>query len=315
MAVSSGKVIGIGASLIDLNFNCYQTPVLNTSNPATFHKSSGGVVRNIIHTLALLQAETALISALGNDSDGNWLIDEMIVCGVDTSACLRHERETGTFVSLNDPEGHLFIGAVSEGIEDLLNISYLSQHREFLKTAALLLADGNLAASTLKWLIEFSETENIPIVLETVSLAKTKRINECLPGKILLTKPNQDELEIFGNESDAFYSSDERIPWLHTQGLRYVWLSLGAEGSLFSDGHQLFRSPAMRVNIKDSLGAGDAAMAGWIWAYLKGYSLQDCVHYGHTVAGIVLEHPGAIAYDINPDLLEKKYRDYLAQLR
>ena len=38
------SVVCVGASLVDLTFRCDATPVLNTSNPATMHRSPGGVV-------------------------------------------------------------------------------------------------------------------------------------------------------------------------------------------------------------------------------------------------------------------------------
>ncbi|MBK8586379.1 MAG: hypothetical protein IPN88_13510 [Bacteroidetes bacterium] len=67
------SVVCVGASLVDLTFRCDATPVLNTSNPATMHRSPGGVVRNIAHGLSLLNIPVELITVLGDDPDGHWL--------------------------------------------------------------------------------------------------------------------------------------------------------------------------------------------------------------------------------------------------
>ena len=66
-------VICIGAALVDELFHATGELLLSTTTDATVTKTAGGVSRNIAHQLALLGVPVQLVSAFGNDSDGDWL--------------------------------------------------------------------------------------------------------------------------------------------------------------------------------------------------------------------------------------------------
>lgn len=301
---SPGKVVCIGASLVDLTFSCTAPPLLHTSNPAKLHRSPGGVMRNIAHHLALLGCRPELITVLGNDPDGKWLADSSSKAGILLNHTVQSQEPTGVYTSVIGPDGDLVIGAAVSDTDLLLTSETLRERTAVLKAAQLIIADCNLSAATLKWLLTFCEQEEKPLILETVSIPKADRLNKALPGKVLMMKPNAEELDVFGPDTTSFYSTDERIEWLHRQGVQNVWISQFEKGSTLSDGKQRYSISAPSVNVQDTTGAGDAAMAGWAWAYLRGFAPEQCVRYGHAAAGAILEVKGAIRHDLLPELLE-----------
>lgn len=297
-------VVCVGASLVDLTFQCKGNPILHTSNPSSFVRSPGGVMRNIAHHLALLGCSVELITVVGKDPDGEWLEKISVDAGIRLNHIHRTESATGIYSSVLAPDGDLFIGAVTSDTDEMLNIDILAQRIQVLKNTKLVMADCNLATETLRWLISFCETEGIPIVIETVSVPKAFRLDKALPGKVLMMKPNKEELEVFGGDNNSFYSSAERIAWLHSKGVKYVWMSAFEDGSILSDGQKQTSIPATKVNVQDTTGAGDAAMAGWVWAYLQNLAPLTCVQYGHAAAAAVLETKGAIRSDLNISVLK-----------
>ena len=74
-------VICVGAALVDEIFTSNEMVVQGTSNPSSLHKSAGGVARNIASYLAHLGHRIELITHLGNDASGNWLMDQCIKVG------------------------------------------------------------------------------------------------------------------------------------------------------------------------------------------------------------------------------------------
>ncbi|HRH66605.1 MAG TPA: carbohydrate kinase family protein [Bacteroidia bacterium] len=298
-------VVCVGASLVDLAFRCKSVPIQHTSNPSLLTRSPGGVTRNIAHHLALLGCSVELITVLGKDPDGEWLGKICRDAGIGLNYVHYTSAATGTYASIVNPEGGLFVGAAASDTDEQLTIEILAERIGILKQAKILIADCNLSSETLRWLISFCETEGIPIVIETVSVPKAFRLEKALPGKVLMIKPNKDELEVFGGETNAYYSSDERITWLHSKGVKYVWMSAFEDGSVLSDGTKQFSIPAPKITVRDSTGAGDAALAGWVWAYLQNLPPLVCVQYGHAAAGAVLETAGAIRNDLNVSLLQK----------
>jgi pseudouridine kinase len=300
------KVVCVGASLVDLTFRCENAPMTDTSNPARLHKSAGGVVRNIAHHLALLGIPVQLLTVLGKDSDGQWLSDQCSAAGIDMSRISFSEKPTGTFASIATPDGDLFIGAVSSETDDLLTTEFLIERESELASASIVVADCNLSVESLRWLISFCNRKDIPLIIETVSVPKSVRLKSALPGKLLLVKPNREELAVF--EHDTHVTPEEKIAHLHTLGFENVWLSRGIDGSLYSDGSEIASVPAPRVNVIDVNGAGDAMLAAWIWARLNDKPSRDCVRYGHAAAACLLEVFGAIRNDFSADLLESRFK-------
>ncbi|MFM7218588.1 MAG: carbohydrate kinase family protein [Bacteroidota bacterium] len=303
-SITKGPVVCVGASLVDLTFRCEQEPVAFTSNPSRMHRSPGGVVRNIAHHLALLGVPVQLVTILGNDSDGHWLAEQCAQAGIGLDHILFAEESTGTFASIATPSGDLHIGAVTSETDRLLTVEFFSSRAEVIRSASVVIADCNLSVEALRWLMRFCNEHKVPLVVETVSIPKARRLRDALPGNLLLVKPNREELAVF--EQDSHVTPEEKIAHLHALGFKNVWLSRGAEGSLFSDGESMVSLPAPRVHVRDVNGAGDASLAGWIYAWLQGKNGLTCVRYGHAAAACLLEVVGAVRSDFSPALLEQR---------
>ena len=302
--MNSKPVVCIGASLVDITLRCEQEPILHTSNPATITRSPGGVVRNIAHHLALLGVSTQLLTVVGHDADGAWLLEQCRSAGIGTTGVLQSDVPTGTFASINSPAGDLTIGAVTSETDNLLNATFLEERTGIITGASLVVADCNLSTETLRELIALCNKHEVPLIVETVSIPKAHRLKEALPGTLFLVKPNREELAVF--EQDNHVTPEEKITHLHEQGFRHVWLSRGAEGSLFSDGKRIAALPAPKVQVRDVNGAGDASLAGWIYAWLSGNEPHDCVRFGHAAAACLLEVNGAVRPDLSIELITQR---------
>ena len=57
-------------------------------------------------------------------------------------------------------------------------------------------------------------------------------------------------------------------------------LKLGRRGCLIAAGSERFHVPAYAVPVVDSIGAGDAFAAGFLWARSQGAGLRDCGEAG-----------------------------------
>jgi len=64
------------------------------------------------------------------------------------------------------------------------------------------------------------------------------------------------------------------------------------------------------INSKDSTGAGDAALAGWVFGYLKQENETTCLQLAHALALEVLQTKGAVVQTINSDNLYRIKNTY-----
>ncbi len=296
-------IVCIGASLVDESYSCLKPPLQGTSNPSTYFRSAGGVARNIAHHLALLGNEVELITHFGNDPEGDWLINQCKYAGIGLKHSLMNEVATGRFVALLSPEGDLFTGAVSCRFENLITPDFLQQNSILLKSASLVLMDTNLNAGSLDWLLGFSRAENIPCIIEPVSVPKAARLQKADLNNVLLMTPNRDEI-IALNGDPGNGETQEMIRRVLDRGVQYLWMRDGKNGSGLYSKESAFQLPAPRVQVVDTTGAGDAALAGWMHAWLMNKSPEECVRYGHAMASLILQEKGAIKQNLNSLMLE-----------
>jgi pseudouridine kinase len=79
---------------------------------------------------------------------------------------------------------------------------------------------------------------------------------------------------------------------------------LGQFGVCYATSDTSGQIPAIRTEIADPTGAGDAMTATVIFALLNDIPLDDAVRLGVSAATLTLRHPGAVLPDLS---LEKLY--------
>jgi sugar/nucleoside kinase (ribokinase family) len=77
------------------------------------------------------------------------------------------------------------------------------------------------------------------------------------------------------------------------KGVNVVAISLCENGCFVTDGDQEYNIEARPEKIKDRIGAEDAFIAGFIYAYLKNYDLYECGETGNKMAIQCMKEEGA----------------------
>jgi pseudouridine kinase len=286
-------IVCIGAALVDDTFTSIEEPRAGTSNPAKRRRGPGGVARNVAHHLAQLGHAVELVAHIGEDTDGIWLAAECRKAGIGLLHSHAGPGPTGRYTAILSPGGELFAGAADTGCEEHLSAAFLGSRRKILEHARLVLADCNLGAEALSWVIGVCRERSIPCVIEPVSAAKAGRLRSADLRGVLLLTPNDLEIAAAGESSEA----------LLARGVRYLWKRMGPGGSTLRSLEGTYELAAPRVPVVDVNGAGDAALAGWVHAWLGGHDPREALRYGHALAGLVLQTTGATLERLDPKLL------------
>jgi pseudouridine kinase len=299
----SQTVICIGASLVDESFLCIDQPQLHTSNPATYKKSAGGVARNVAHHLAMLGNKVELITHFGNDDSGHWLKNICSNAGIGLSHAVFNDEPTGRYSAILSPDGNLYAGAAVAGVEEAVTVSLLKDKSDLLRSAFLIMIDCNLSKECLEYLISFCKEEKIYCIVEPVSVQKATRLRNLNLENVLMITPNKDELISILNMSSST-ENDSMIRQLKLSGIQNIWMRNGIEGSTIYSGKGNYLFTPKPVNVIDVTGAGDAALSGWIHAFLHGKNINECLTYGHALAELILSVNGAVLETLNAELLD-----------
>ena len=107
--------------------------------------------------------------------------------------------------------------------------------------------------------------------------------------------PNVDYLLGSGPDEFAYLGDDDMMGNATAYAVdgRTVIVRDGARGSIGLTQDGLTESPAFRVNVEDTIGAGDVYNAGFIAARLAGASLAESLREGNAVSAYKVARRGA----------------------
>lgn len=101
-------------------------------------------------------------------------------------------------------------------------------------------------------------------------------LRHALAAKPDVIKPNRSELqELLGRSLATEAEMVQAAQDLLQQGVRCVVVSMGAEGALFVEADQVVHAQPPSIEVKSTVGAGDAMVAGTVVGMIRGDSLAD----------------------------------------
>ena len=297
----AGPIVCIGGSFVDELFHTREEILYGSTNVATVKKAAGGVGRNIAHQLALLEVPVELISVFGNDQDGDWLKKICSDAGIKFDASITIEDSTGKYIGIIDKEGSLYTAFLTNQVNRWLSPEHLELRKELLRTASWLLADTNIPAETIDWLLQFSRHAGIPLIIEPVSVPPAKKLMKTNLSGLYAITPNEDELPALCSE--IALTTSQQVDELLSRGVQVIWLHHGKEGSVLYSREQTIKLPATPVDVIDCTGAGDASVAGFLLGKYLGKEDLDCLKLAHTLSSEVLKVDGAVPENLSQQKL------------
>lgn len=291
--MSKPKITVIGGANLDIKSRIAGKSVPGTSNPGWTETSPGGVGRNIAENLARLGAEVKLLTLIGEDSIGDRLRRNARALGIDTSLMLRRKGTTGTYSATLNANGEMLVAVSDMRLLDAMKPHDITQHKEAITTSELIVADGNLPVTCLRTLLKLAQRAELPVVIDPVSVPKTKRLQPLLQEGFPITAmtPNLDELAalvVFSVKTERDLVRATEI--LHRRNITHVLVGLGAEGSFLSsvDGGQHLIPARRKSLIKDVTGGGDALVASLSYGLVCGNTALQAARKGQELAARVV---------------------------
>ena len=261
------KVVTVGDNCIDR----YIEPI-----DADF---PGGNALNVAVFLAQEGFPATYVGVLGDDAEGRFMMASITAMGVEPAVVIKPGASGVTVLQLLDGD-RTFLNedyGVGESLSttDLPLGEHLRPGTGWLHAARLRDAErlGNYRVADCPISYDFTdeftreELERVCPVLDVAFMS--------LPNG-----PAQDTEQTMRMCADA--------------GAGVVVVTQGALGSVAtSDGRSFHRHAAPKLEVRDSLGAGDAFIAGFIRAQLAGSTLQDCLRLATEATRPTLGRYGA----------------------
>jgi pseudouridine kinase len=252
---------------------------LQAVNPVDVAESCGGLARNVAENLGRLDCNVALMSCVGNDKEGKWLLQETQKYGVDISQVWTFPNErTSTSTTLFDSDGEMLVSLLDQSIYDRITPEMLREKRAYLTTSQAIFADTDLPKDVLQYIIQCCLEENVPLYIDPVSLVKVQKLPDRLEG-INTILPNRLEAEWLAQMPiKSLADCREAAKRILERGVENVVVTLGDQGVLYaSKGDMGHLIPLKDIEVVDVSGVGDAFAAGFLYGMIhEGNILRAC---------------------------------------
>ena len=296
----------VGGVNMDIGGRSHAPLVAADSNPGTVTMSLGGVGRNIAHNLSLLGTDVRLLTAYGDDMNGERVAASCSELGIDLSRALKVAGgATSTYLYLTDDRGEMALAVSDMEICKKITPAYLAGQLPLMQNAQVVAADANLTGEALTFL---AENCTAPLFVDPVSTAKAEKLRPILP-KIHTLKPNRLEAELLSGVPIQTAADVEKAAGvLLEKGVHRLFISLGGEGVYAAMGDQRLLLPNLPGRMVNTTGCGDAFMAALVWAYLEGMDLRATALAGLAAGAIAMESEQTINPELSPMLLRQRIR-------
>jgi fructokinase len=269
-----GKLWAIGEVLIDF---IPQQKGMALKDVTSFERMPGGAPANVAAAVSKYGGEAAMITKLGEDAFGDFLVEQLSQAGVKTDKILRtKEANTGlAFVSLKENGERDFSFYRNPSADLLLNEEEIDplwfEKGDILHFCSVDLVESPMRSAHKKaihsaiergCLVSFDPNVRLPL-WESKDKCRAA-IQEFLPMAHLI-KISDEELEFITEIHDV----ENAIQSLFKGNVLAVVYTKGAKGAdLYIKGKK-FESEGFLVNVQDTTGAGDAFIGGFLFKLLE----------------------------------------------
>jgi len=272
--------------------------VLMPAEPAPEHQvrtwtsTVGGAESNVACHLARLGVPSAWLSAVGDDGFGRAVVDAVRAAGVDVSGVrVDPHRPTGLYVKTpGSPVRYYRRGSAASALgPELLDGIDLAG----LRLVHLTGITAALSASCLRLLRLLLGRRRHLVSFDLnwrPALWRDEAAAGLDPAELLRELADAADIVLVGEDEagEVWGSADpgalrELLPGPSTLVVKH-----GAEGATLLDGGSRVYEPALRVDVVEPVGAGDAFAAGFLAATLAGDDARRRLRAGHLQAAATL---------------------------
>lgn len=272
------SIVIIGSSNVDYLGVSFNKLIDRDSNIGKISVSSGGVGRNICENLLRLGEDVTFITAIGNDLAGEKIEKELkdLKCKIIKPLT---NKPTASYLAIHDETGDMALALCDTSIIDDLSNDLFEHYKDLIKSANLLVFDGNLTPQTLDYLFKTFENK---IIVDGISTSKVIKFKDYL-SKIYVLKVNSYEYDVIKP-----FISDDNIP-------QYLIVTSGKDSIKCITKEQEYVIEIEPIEeVVNTTGAGDAFISGVISSLTHNDDIFEAIKKGDKLAKLTLTSKSSV---------------------
>ncbi|MBW1654290.1 carbohydrate kinase family protein [Flavobacterium quisquiliarum] len=275
-------------------------------------KKIGGAPLNVALRMKALGADVNMISCVGNDSDGEAIINEVKKLGLNTETILKSDNfPTGLVnVILDESKSATYeILYPSAWDKIILNDTAIEsvQNADVLIYGSLVCRD-EVSRQALEELLHTDAYKVFDVNLRKPHY--TYEILKQLMDAANFIKFNDEELMEISAAFDSPYTTlEENMNFICSfTNATAICVTRGKDGALLLWDKHLYENTGYVVKVEDTVGAGDSFLGALVTSLLTGKEPQQALNFACATGALVAGSSGA-----NPEILLSRIDDLINQ--
>ncbi|WP_066051692.1 PfkB family carbohydrate kinase [Robertmurraya korlensis] len=279
-----GKLFSIGEVLIDF-IPLEKGKALK--DVISFERAPGGAPANVAAAVAKYGGSSSMITKLGVDAFGDFLVEKLVEAGVETNKISRtSEANTGlAFVSLRLDGERDFSFYRNPSADLLLDETEINEEwfskRDILHYCSVDLVESPMKSAHAKAIRAMKAKGGLVSFDPNVRLPLWKSAEDCrntilsfIPESHIV-KISDEELEFITGISDE----ENAISSLFKGDVKAIIYTKGARGAELYVNGKKFDSQGFKADVQDTTGAGDAFIGGFLYKLLESNASFEELEY------------------------------------
>lgn len=287
------KILIIGSLNLDMVVNVDHAPSIGETILADkIELIPGGKGANQAYAARRLGADTTMLGAVGCDTYGDMLLDNLSSVHVDTTKIIKKDGvSTGIALITVNGDGDNSIIVVS-GANAMLTKEDIDNNMGLIKSSDIILLQLEIPIDTVCYAAERAKEFGKTVILDPAPAPK------CFPEELYtyidIIKPNETELSMLTGIDDVEEHLERAAAMIRRKGVKNVLVTLGEKG-VYLDCEKLgvLRISSPKVRAVDTTAAGDTFTAALAVILARGEDIHKAASFANQVASIVVTKKGA----------------------
>lgn len=267
----------------------------------------GGKGLHVANVTTILKEDCIATGLLGGKS-GEFIEDKLKDYGIKQDFVKINGETRSCLAIITDDLAQTEILEPGPEVSEKEQHSFLDKYMDLIKDANVVVASGsvprNVPSNFYRRLIEMANAQGKKFLLDTSG----ELLKEGIKGKPYFIKPNKDEIEaLTGRKINTIEDIISEIKRFQSEGIEFVVISLGVEGSVAGYNGKLYKVSIPKVKAVNPVGSGDSYVAGVAVAIQRGYEIEDILKFASAcgTANAMEKESGFVTGSVVNELIDK----------
>ena len=295
-------IVVIGDVFIDVKGYSTAPFIPGGRNAGVIQQIHGGVGRNVVEDIANIELKPTFVSLVDDDAMGDDVIRKLERHKVDTRYMRKVKNGMGTWLAVFDQDGDV-VASISKRPDHRPIEQILDEHGdEIFQDADSVVIEIDIDKEIVKKTFHYAEkygkkvyalVSNMTIAIERRDFLRRTACFVC----------NQQEAGILFSEDYGDLKTEEMARCLakriQSAHIPKMVVTMGSDGAAYADQEGNWGVyPAMKVDVVDTTGAGDAFSAAIIMGFIKNLSTEQTAKLGMAAAAFAMKSSTAVNKNI-----------------